>query len=209
MDTTKKTLSMGFTKEHFPVGTHMCLIYDNDEERKQIVSKYLAAGIEDDEQVRLFTDAVGEEEVRSWLQPMGVTLPAGPEGDGFRIFDPVHAYCPSGRFDPEAMVGGLMHRYEEAKRAGYTGVRSCGEMSWVLKGIPGSERFLEYEALLNKPRGNFPHIGMCQYDARLFDGATLFKVLQLHPFMIAHGQIISNPFYQRPEEFQAELPSRQ
>jgi hypothetical protein len=49
---------------------------------------------------------------------------------------------------------------------------------------------------------------MCLYDARLFDGATLFKVLQVHPYMIARGQIVRNPFYVRPEEFQEELNSR-
>ena len=42
---------------------------------------------------------------------------------------------------------------------------------------------------------------MCQYDARLFDGATLFKVLQIHPFMVAQGQVVRNPYYLRPEEF--------
>jgi hypothetical protein len=44
---------------------------------------------------------------------------------------------------------------------------------------------------------------MCQYDARLFDGATLFKVLQVHPYIIAQGQIVRNPYYIKPEDFKA------
>jgi hypothetical protein len=74
-------------------------------------------------------------------------------------------------------------------------------MTWVLRGIPGSERLLEYEIGLNAIQDEFPHIGMCQYDARLLDGAMLFKVLQVHPYMVAQGQIVRNPFYIKPEEF--------
>jgi hypothetical protein len=68
-------------------------------------------------------------------------------------------------------------------------------MSWVLRGAPGSERWLEYEELLNEAVGPFPRLGMCQYDARRFSGAAIFKVLQAHPYVIAHGQIVRNPSY--------------
>jgi hypothetical protein len=33
----------------------------------------------------------------------------------------------------------------------------------------------------------------------------LFKVLQIHPYMIAQGQVVRNPFYIKPEEFLAKL----
>jgi hypothetical protein len=38
---------------------------------------------------------------------------------------------------------------------------------------------------------------MCQYDLRLFDGAMMFEVMNVHPVMIVGGQIFHNPFYQR------------
>jgi hypothetical protein len=64
---------------------------------------------------------------------------------------------------------------------------------------------LEYEVGINLLRDPFPHVGMCQYDARRFDGATLFKVLQVHPYMIVQGQTVRNPFYLQPDEFLATL----
>jgi hypothetical protein len=99
----------------------------------------------------------------------------------------------------------MLSRFDMARQAGYPGSRACGEMSWTLRDIPGADRFLEYEVRLNTITETFPYIGMCQYDARLFDGATLFKVLQVHPFMIAQGQLVRNPFYIKPEEFLAGL----
>ena len=61
-------------------------------------------------------------------------------------------------------------------------------MTWALKGIPGSERILEYEALLGTIVAGFPHSGMCQYDARRFDGATLLNVLKSTPLDDCKGK---------------------
>lgn len=100
---------------------------------------------------------------------------------------PVSACCPSGRFVPREVLANMVSRYGRARHAGYPGSRVCGEMSRVLHDIPGADRFLEYEVRINTITETFPYIGMCQYDARHFDGATLFKVLQVYPFMIAQG----------------------
>lgn len=179
---------------------HVCLIYDNEDQREKIVSEYLSAGLRQGEQVNYFIDKGTDENIRTWLLSLGVELPPKDDSNTFRIAKTENVYCPSGRFDPAAMIEQLKRRFEVVENAGYTGTRSCGEMAWILKGIPGSERFLEYESLLNTLTGTFPHIGMCQYDARLFDGATLFKVLQVHPLMIAQGQIVQNPYYVHTDE---------
>ncbi len=205
MNSQKQAIDMGFTEEVLPDCSHVCLIFDNDKQRQEIVSKFLAAGLRQGELVRYIADASTPEEVRSWLLELGLEL---PDGAPFNIFQAESFCCSRERFDPKELVDGMLDRYDVARKAGYSGVRSCGEMTWALKGIPGSERLLEYEALLGTVTSDFPHIGMCQYDARLFDGATLFKVLQVHPFMVAHGRIVKNPFYIRPEEFLQELAAR-
>ena len=68
----------------------------------------------------------------------------------------------------------------------------------------GVERLLDYEAAQGLSFGRH-FAGMCQYDARRFDGATLYRVLQVHRYMVAQGQIVQNPYYVRPEEFLASL----
>jgi hypothetical protein len=50
-----------------------------------------------------------------------------------------------------------------------------------------------------------PITAVCQYDANLFDGATIMEVLKVHPQMIVNGTVIHNPFYIPPEEFLKEL----
>jgi len=208
MSELKKEIPMGFTHEHFSESCHVCLIYENEEQQKKIVSEYLAEGLKQGELVRYFTDKTTPETVRSWLFELGVELSEAEQKGSFGISKAENAYCPEGQFEPRKMIDRSVKRYRIAKNAGYTGSRACGEMSWALKDIPGSDHLLEYEVLLNTVTDSFPHTGMCQYDARLFDGATLFKVLQVHPYIIAHGQVVRNPYYIKPDEFRADLNAR-
>lgn len=202
MNNQRQEMDMGFTQEVIPGCHHLCLIYDSEEERRKIVSEYLAAGLKRGEIVRYFADTTAPDDIYAWLSELGLEP---REDDSFRIIKAESAYCPSGSLIPQQVIDNAVARYAMAKEAGFSGSRACGEMTWVLRGIPGSERLLEYEVGLNMIEDDFPHIGMCQYDARLFDGAMLFKVLQVHPFMVAQGQIVRNPFYMKPEEFLKQL----
>ena len=44
---------------------------------------------------------------------------------------------------------------------------------------------------------------VCQYDANAFDGATLMKILKVHPMMVIRGAVVRNPCYIQPDEFLA------
>jgi hypothetical protein len=200
MNKRKQEMEIGFTQEHLPDVHHLCLIYDDEVQRRKIVSEYLAAGVKRGEIVRYFADTTTPEEVHTWLAELGI---APGKDDAFRVVKAENSYCPDGIFVPQQVIDNAVARYTTARAAGYTGSRVTGEMSWALRDIPGSERLLEYEIGLNRIENDFPYIGMCQYDARIFDGATLFKILQVHPYMVAQGQIVKNPFYLKPEEFQA------
>jgi hypothetical protein len=200
----QEEIEIGFTQEIRPDCHHLCLIYDDDAQRQKIVSAYLGVGVKRGEIVRYFADTTTPEEVRAWLLEMGIEL---KDDDAMRVVKAENAYCPSGSFVPQQVLNNAASRYAMAKEAGYTGSRVSGEMSWVLRNIPGSERLLEYEIGLNMIQDDFPHIGMCQYDARLFDGATLFQILQVHPYMIAQERIVRNPFYIKPDEFLANQPA--
>jgi hypothetical protein len=205
MNNPKKETNNIFMKEQLPESCHVCLIYDNDEQRKQIVAEYLAAGIKSKEIVRYFRDKTKSDEIYTWLSEFGINYQDAEAHGSFKIAEAVKNYCPGGYFEPEEVITSMVQRYQIAKEAGYSGSRASGEMSWALTVIPGSDRFLEYEALLNTITESFPHTGMCQYDARLFDGVTLLKVLQVHPFIMAKGQVVHNPYYIKPENILSEL----
>lgn len=201
MSSFRRQIRLGFTDEQFPEGTHMCHIFGDEEEQGDVISRYVASGLAEGEQVCYFADAMSVDETRARLAGLGVPVPAAEDGK-LLVASAVDMYCPDGTFVPDRMLANFPVVYNAGREAGFAGVRATGEMSWARRGLPGSERLIEYESRINTVVRETPLIAVCQYDARLFDGATLFEVLIVHPVMIVRGRISRNPYYIPPEEFQ-------
>lgn len=201
MKPAKREIHLGTGDGTFPEGTHMCLIYSDEAERRDAIGRYLALGWRDGDRVTYFADTTPREEIESWLDMVSKTEVEAAMRGNLEVLPAESVYCPTGRFDPEAMLQRLCDCYRTAVADGRAGARVSGEMTWALRGIPGSHRLIEYEALINRHVEHHPTTAVCQYDARRFDGATLLEVLRVHPMMIVRGQIVHNPYYLRPEEF--------
>lgn len=192
---------MGFTRENFPQGTHMCLIYSDEEERSRVITQFLESGLKTGNKVGYFTDKTSLEEVSNWLREKGVELPASDDSSQLIIDSTENTYFPNGKFVPEKTIETLKSLYTNAINENFQAVRISGEMSWALNGIPGSERLMEYEAKVNDVYVDYPITAICQYDANKFDGATILECLKVHPYMIVRGQIVKNPYYMNTEAY--------
>lgn len=192
---TTSTISVGFCRERFHVGAHMCLIFRDEAERREIISKFVQSGLLEGERVLYFADTVEPREVVDWLGALDVDVSPALERHAFSVDVAAQTYCPEGTFDPDRMCGKLEDAYSTAKAEGYPMSRVTGEMSWALRGYPGSERLMEYEARVNAVVKTHPITAMCQYDANRFDGDLIFRALQVHPYMVMNGQLVKNPYY--------------
>ncbi|TAL17979.1 hypothetical protein EPN96_03385 [bacterium] len=195
MCANERLVNMGFTEKKWKPGIHMCLIYNDESERRRVVGKFLEAGLLSGEKVDYFYDARSCEEVKAWLGDIGVKVHGESERQQIRVSAAKEIYCPEGIFSPEKMISLLKAHYTKTLAEGYPGARLTGEMEWALKGIPGSEQLVRYEDMVNDALKTHPITGMCQYDAKRFDGETLFKILKVHPYMVANGQIVQNPYF--------------
>ncbi len=196
-------IDMGFTDERFPAGTHMCLIYNDESERKSVIKKFLEAGINAGEKVLYLVDDCTPEEFKTKLFESVTTTPRAKADDQLCVKTTEDGYCSGGKFDTQVMINNLRDFYKTSKDDGYKNVRGSGEMMWATRDIPGSEHLVEYEATLNDFLEDYPLTCICQYNANHFDGATIFNILKVHPMMIVHGQIVRNPYYLPPKEFLA------
>ncbi len=197
----QKSVNMGFTDEQFSEGTHMCLIYNNENERQEIISKFLEGGLSSGEKVAYFSDELSPDQIRIWLADLGVDLPDSEKTNSFSVSSTAETYFPGGKFEIDDMLHTLKDFYVTAKEENYPAVRVTGEMSWALKDVPGADRVMEYEAKVNDVVAKFPVTAICQYDANKFDGATILECLKVHPFMIVHRQIVRNPYYMKTDDF--------
>lgn len=194
MSARQRSISLGFTTERYAAGTHMCYLWDDEGERADIIASFVESGLAAGEMVGYFTDS---------LSPAEIEAKVGGPSPSLRVTPAVDTYCPGGVFSPDRMLDHLRGLHTTSVGAGLPGARVSGEMSWALRGIPGSDRLIEYECRINTIVDTHPTTAVCQYDVRRFDGATLFDVLSVHPMMIVKGQVVRNPYYFTPEVFLA------
>ena len=114
MCTTPNTIKLGFTNDPYPAGTHMCMIYSSEEERKQTLSKFIEGGLSSGEKVSYFTDELEPQQVKDWLVESGVNLPDDPSGELFCVSNAADVYHPTGLFDPDSMLNSLEAFYDSA-----------------------------------------------------------------------------------------------
>jgi MEDS: MEthanogen/methylotroph, DcmR Sensory domain len=181
-----RMISVGFDPEPWPAGTHMCMIFNDDEERWSVIAKFVQSGLDANEVVNYFS-AVSPEELKKSMRGAGVTFPEGLDDRQFNVLDAEKSYCPDGEFKVDRILEVVPETYRGIIRDGYAGVRVTGDMGWARKGIPGSDDLVEFEARLNIAFRTAPTTGICQFDARVFDGATLYDILCVHPAMVVHA----------------------
>ncbi|MBS0368185.1 MAG: MEDS domain-containing protein [Proteobacteria bacterium] len=190
----RRMTSLGFDPRPFLEGTHMCFIFNDDNERRQVLAKYIQSGLDSDEQVAYFVDTMTPDELRAQLRKLGVALPDHDDRQCI-LRTAEETYCPDGTFSPDRMLGTLESAWVRSRHDGFKGLRVTGEMNWALRGHPGSELLIEYESRVNQLLRKVPVTAICQYDARLFDGETLYRLLKVHPMMIVDGRVVKNPYY--------------
>jgi hypothetical protein len=198
MDPHSRQVSLGFTPDRCAEGLHICYLYNDEQDWKRIIPPYVRSGIEEHEMIHYLADADAPDLLEETLERLGIAAPIEELEPQLRLATAMQTYCPGGRFVPEAMLERLRDMSVGSRAAGTAGARMSGEMSWALRGIPGSERLLEYEAKINDMLQSHPLTVLCQYDTKKFDGATVFEIINVHPVMIVRGQIMRNPFYAPP-----------
>ena len=148
-------------------GDHICALYDTSDEQLEVAIAYIVDGLQRNERCLY---AAGSEDAlaifRARLARGGIDVPKVERSGALMLLTKHQAYLQGGAFDCERMLHMLSQNVEQALNAGFIGLRTCGDMSWVLDEAPGSEHVVEYEALLNEFFGSVRALGMCQYDRR-------------------------------------------
>lgn len=198
-------ISLGFTDEKVPEGTHMCLVFTQEEERVNALLKYLLSGLQEDERCIAFSENLSEQDIKSFLVLNKIDYNEKKSSTAISLSGTNKVYFPEGCFDPEKMLTLLTNYYLESQKLGFRGARVIGEMEPQIETIPGGERLLEYESRVSLLVKKYPITAICQYDANKFNGSTIMDVLKVHPKMIVNGTVVQNPFFIEPEIYLASI----
>jgi hypothetical protein len=183
----------------FSQGEHICTIFETDDEQRAIAASYLADGLRAGERA-LYVGQSNEalEQFHRALKNVGVNAAAMLKSGA--LIESIHAdaHLVDNRFDSERMLRLLNEAVEAALNGGFTGLRACGDMSWLLKEPEGAHQVLEYEALLNQFFQGVRGCAMCLYDRRRLPPDLLDHALATHSSVIVDGHHKTNPFYRPP-----------
>jgi hypothetical protein len=186
---------------HLSKGDHVCVFCRGRDERDELLLPFLADGLSAGHKCLAIMDTCEPEEILAALN--GAAADARP-GDQLTVLASRDVYLTDRGFDMEAMLGFYQAELQEAVGGSTDGcIRTAGEMTWALRGIPGVEDLLVYEARVNQVLGSHPEaaISLCLYDVDRFDGELIVGVLRTHPKAVMSGTVVDNPFFIQPEEF--------
>jgi hypothetical protein len=180
----------------FKQGDHICVLYESEDEQLAVAAEYLAHGLRQGERCLYVADSrEALDRFRVALAEAGIDAAAMVARGALLERTKAEAHLVDGRFDSERMLGLLDDAVEAALNDGFAGLRTCGDMSWLLDDVPGSEQVVEYEALLTQFFQNVRAVGMCQYDQRRLPAHLIAHGIDTHPLVVVDRRSGPNPFF--------------
>ncbi len=198
----QERLAMGFGGYTCNWGTHMCGLYETEQERDEIIFGFLLQGdLQGDQLLYCPSERSAENFKSDWAQAYPEFAGHPDDPARFTLQEPRTLYFPDGVFSPWKMDAGLDQFYRQSQQGGPRNIRATAEMVWALSAIPGVEHLMAYESRLNYFIPGKPWISICLYNVCRFSGATVMNVLRTHPFVISQGVISKNPYFQNPDDW--------
>jgi hypothetical protein len=190
-------VALGFAARRYPLNTHICFLFNGEMSRDAVLMPYVSSGIAQHQYIEFFPDVDEDSE----LDPRVRRLNLGEEHTSLGAFPASRKYCPEGTFSSAGMLQRLQQIYDASRAGGYAGGRIFAEMTWALRGFPGTEELVEYEASINDLLVAAPMTVVCAYDTSRFGGDLLADVAAAHPTILSAGSLISNGHCLTVEEY--------
>ncbi len=160
-----------------------------------MLTPFMRQGLEAGEKMLYIADARNAESILGYLQEDRLDTESCLARGQLEIVTADDLYLKQGVFDPDEMIALLRAKTEQALAEGYTALRVTGEMTWALRGLPGSRRLIEYETKLNEFFPGSACLAICQYHYHTFAPSLLLDVLTTHPVAIVGTAVYDNFYY--------------
>lgn len=174
-------------------GDHACLTFSDPEERLDIVSGFVAAGLEQGQKVLCLTETVPPHRLSAEFANRGLPV-AGPLRRGqleLRASDEV--WLADGAFSATGTVDMVRRELECARDEGHAGLRLAMDMGWAARPVSGVEQLVVFETSVNALFDDDPLTAICQYDRERFDTVTLAAAAKSHRYAVAATVYFEDP----------------
>jgi hypothetical protein len=192
-----------------PHATHICAFFDSEAQEYDCILPYFREGLAQGEQVVSIRDAEKVRDHTTRLQgSLGAEMDERVRSGQLAILASEETYLKEGCFETERMYNMIEDVLQNVRSNSFARVRTCGDMTWALREMPGTDELMEYESRVNKLTREHDCTLMCVYDVNKFSGRAVMDVLATHPMVVMGDRIYENPYYVDPTEFLRTLLRR-
>ena len=118
-------------------------------------------------------------------------------------------YLRDGYFEPDRVLAAFADAIAVAGKSGFRGLCASGELSWLDRSMPGSERVLEYEFRVNYLDSVDSATLVCLYDGRTLPSWIGQELEKIHPLVHRDGQVAPSADFVTDALHAAQLPLAQ
>ncbi len=187
---------------------HICCFFDSRAQQYEVLAPYIAEGLDQGEKVLnvLYEHLIDDHHQR--LCDAGIAVGAARESGRLCTHASDQTYLADGHFDKARMLAMLTHELKTIREQGFTRLRTCGDMNWMLKHAGSTEQILAYESDVNDLLEGHDATFMCVYDVNRISGTLMRDVLNTHSQVLMGSLVYENPYYLAPAEYRRSLLAR-
>ncbi|HKS75639.1 MAG TPA: MEDS domain-containing protein [Terriglobales bacterium] len=171
------------------LGDHIAFFFKEDTERAAFVIPYMLRGLQNHELCVYITHENPVAKILDEFKDAGVDAGAAIADGALKVLTVKETYLRHGIFEPVRMIADLDDDVSTALRAGRSGLRVTGEMSWALDLPSAVSRLCYYEEVLRQ-RWPVKLGGLCQYDESLFPNELVERMAGCHHVVVRGGKVI-------------------
>ncbi len=185
---TSTQVSLSLVKE-LGLGQHIAFFFKEDTERAAFVIPYMLRGLQNRELCVYITHENTVAKISHEFKLAGVDAEAAIADGALKILTAKETYLRHGIFEPMRMIVDLDDEVSTALRAGRSGLRVTGEMSWALD-LPSAVPGLCYYEEALRQRWPVKLGGLCQYNESLFSHEVVERMADCHHVVVRGGKIV-------------------
>ena len=198
--------AFGLGQFRFRWGDHVCAIFEDPEQQKEIMGQFVAHGLQSVQRCVWVGPPASARRLRHALAELDADLPTLEASNQLVIVSEVDFYLQNGLFEPERTLDLMRLMLDDGRQQGYASMRMTTDLSWLRRGRLDLDIWESYEMRLTEEIRGLPVVLVCQYHRRQASGSLIVTALRTHPVVILGDVVHENPFYAPSAEEAARAP---
>lgn len=189
------------TLQQIPVGSHLCQIFDTQQDRIALADSMIRYGIERGDQILYLIDEEAVEDIIFHL--LGKDLKAERYlASGQLHLQPAHSLrcLPAEKDSLEDLLSFFILRAKRALQEGFSGLRIVDNSGWVLLRLFAASS-IEFKARLGDMLREYHITAISQHFLPSLEPAALREIVTCYPLVVIGQELFQNFYYVPPAAF--------